>query len=453
MMGMWTYNSHQLRILQISTSDRGGGAEGVALNLWQQFTELGHRSWLAVGKRMEPNPKPDIVYLDHDRFRSRWARLVLPFLKSPDYTSKTFQARFQSLLRFISEPGRVMNRRSGHEDFDFPATNRLPELLPELPDVIHCHNLHGGYFDLRALPGLSRLRPVILNLHDAWLLSGHCAHSFGCERWKTGCGSCPNLSTYPGIPRDGTAENWRIKKQIYAASRLYVTAVSQWLLDKVTHSMLHSVKTRVIYNGIQTNLFTPGSREEARRLLHLPEKARIVLFTAHNEYKDFETMRSSLESLHSPDQRELIFVCLGRSGEDQLLGEGTIRQPGNEGMLERMVAYYRAADVFIHAAHEESFGKTITEALSCATPIVATAVGGIPEQVQSGVTGFLTPRGDAKAMTQAVSKILDDTSLRDRMGRAGREDIVRRFSLERQANELLSWYAEILQDWEASRAA
>jgi glycosyltransferase involved in cell wall biosynthesis len=451
-MSIWSYNPERLRILQISTCDQGGGAEGVASSLWRQYAKMGHQSWLAVGRASSPNLEPGIFPIDHDSYRSRWTRALLRFQKPPDYSAKTMQARLQSLLRLASDPRRVLLRRSGREDFDFPGTQHLLSSLPETPDILHCHNLHGDYFDLRALPALSRLRPLVLTLHDAWLLSGHCAHSFGCERWQSGigCGHCPNLGTYPAVRHDATAYNWQRKKEIYAASRLYLAPVSKWLLDKVSRSMLQSVKQRVIYNGTQTDLFSPGSRAEARRLLNLPEDALIVLLIAHNEYKDYNTMRAAMEGLNAPGQQPLVFVCLGLSSPDQPLGQGCLRQPGREQNPARMVAYYRAADVFIHAAHEESFGKTITEALACAIPVVATAVGGIPEQVRHGETGFLTPGGDAAAMRDAVSALLRDPALRQRMGSAGREDVVRRFSLEQQTHEFLNWYGEILQDWDRS---
>ena len=106
------------------------------------------------------------------------------------------------------------------------------------PSVIHCHNLHSGYFDLRALPWLSRVAPVVLTLHDAWLLSGHCAHSFGCDRWKNGCGACPDLSIPPAIAKDGTAANWKRKRRIFERSQLYVVTPSQWMMDRAQQSIL-----------------------------------------------------------------------------------------------------------------------------------------------------------------------------------------------------------------------
>jgi len=437
----------EFKILQVSTSDRAGGAESCAWALFQLYARLGHKSWLAVGTQQ--SQVTGVLRIPHERYRSPWARLWIPYLKPPDYCSHSPEAHLQSLLRLISEPRRVLARRRGEEDFDFPGTVHLLDLVPEVPDVIHCHNLHGGYFDLRALPRLTHMRPLILNLHDAWLLSGHCAHSFDCSRWKTGCGYCPNLTTYPAIRRDATAFNWERKRHIYATSHIYVAAVSKWLIGKVEASMLQGVKSRVIYNGIDIDTFLPGSQAEARHALGLPISAKIVLFTAHNEYKDYPTMLAAIQRLERVNGNELCFVCLGQSGIEQVAGNGRLIFPGRETEPARMVNYYRATDVFLHAAREDSFPKTITEALACATPVVATAVGGIPEQIQEGETGYLTPRGDAQALAEAIQRLLQDSNLRNKMGAAGRRDAVQRFSLKRQVSEFLDWYGEVIEDWEA----
>ena len=101
---------------------------------------------------------------------------------------------------------------SGKEDCFFYGVQSLVDSLSDKPDIIHCHNLHGGYFNIQSLIELSREFPVILNLRDAWLLTGHCSYFFDCERWKSGCGDCPDISIYPAIRKDRSAENWEMKK-------------------------------------------------------------------------------------------------------------------------------------------------------------------------------------------------------------------------------------------------
>src|SRR5262249_17124394 len=143
------------------------------------------------------------------------------------------QSTLSRLTDSLSEPGRWLDHQLGIENFRFPGTKRLLTLADKQPSILHLHNLHGGYFDLPILPWISQQVPTVVTLHDAWLLSGHCAHSFACEKWRTGCGECPDLTIYPEIRRDATRYNWQRKREIYSRSRLYVSTPSQWLMQKV----------------------------------------------------------------------------------------------------------------------------------------------------------------------------------------------------------------------------
>jgi glycosyltransferase involved in cell wall biosynthesis len=114
----------------------------------------------------------------------------------------------------------------------------------------------------------------------------------------------------------------------------------------------------------------------------------------------------------------------------------------------RMVArYYQAADLYIHAARADTFPNTILEALACGIPVIATAVGGIPEQIHEGKTGFLTPLGDASAMAGAIWRLLEDPDLRKKMGDAAIREVNEKFSLDLQVKRFLSWYEEIISNW------
>lgn len=222
-----------LRILQVSTTDLGGGAESSAWNLFQAYRARGYASWLAVGYKRTGDP--NVLLIPRLPQSMPWTRLcwILHGRMAPLEGQVRGVWRLRYWLRVLAGGWPVIEREMGREDFNFPGSWRLLDLPPERPDVIHAHNLHGDYFDLGVLPWLSNQVPVILNLRDTWLLSGHCAHSFNCERWKTGCGQCPDLSIYPAIRRDATAYNWQRKREVYTKSRLYITTSSQWLMDKV----------------------------------------------------------------------------------------------------------------------------------------------------------------------------------------------------------------------------
>jgi len=112
-----------------------------------------------------------------------------------------------------------------------------------------------------------------------------------------------------------------------------------------------------------------------------------------------------------------------------------------------MAGYYRSADVYVHAAHAEVWSLSITEALACGTPVVATAVGGIPEQVADGVNGFLFPQGNVEAAASAIVRLCAEDGLRTRLGRTAVEDVRRRFSLDRHVDNMMDWYKEVEEDW------
>lgn len=433
-----------VNILQISTRDLGGGAEGSAWNLFRSYRGRGHRSWLAVG--WKHGDDPDVFEIPRMPARVPWAHLcwILHGRLAVFQGRISGVSRLRHLLRTLAGGKPEIERWMGREDFNHPGSLSLLQLAPERPDLVHAHNLHGGYFDLRFLTRLSYQVPVILNLRDMWLLTGHCAHSLGCDRWRTGCGACPDLSLYPSIKRDAARYNWRRKRSIYERSRLYISTPSQWLMDQVRVSMLRGLEYRVISNAIDLTVFKPGSRPEARRQLRLPSNARIVMLTAHNPFKDYVMMESVLSRVVK-DGEELLFICLGKLGESCVLGDGRVIYPGFERDPERMASYYCAADVFIHAAKGEAFGKTITEAMACGTPVVATSIGGVPELIDEGLTGYLVPRGDDAAMAERIQLLLDNPTLRKQMQKRASIAARQRFDLNRQVGDFLSWYQEILE--------
>lgn len=141
----------------------------------------------------------------------------------------------------------------------------------------------------------------------------------------------------------------------------------------------------------------------------------------------------------------MLCIALGEAAPPKRIGNIEIRFIPYQKNPQRVARYYQATDLYLHPARAEVWGLTITEALACGTPVVASAVGGIPEQIIEGRTGCLVPVGDARAMAGRVLGLLEDEELRLRMGREAAEDAARRFGLERMAGEYLSFYRAILK--------
>jgi glycosyltransferase involved in cell wall biosynthesis len=346
------------------------------------------------------------------------------------------------------------------EDFHYPGTVAVTRAAASA-DLVHAHNLHGRYFDLRQLGALTDAAPVLMTLHDAWLLSGHCGHSMSCQRWRTGCGQCPDLSIYPAVRRDATALNFRRKSRIYQRTRGFrVATPSRWLLDQVLDSMLgeHVVESRVVHNGVDTNVFAVRDAAAARHRLGIPLDARVVLAVGSglrsNPFKDFPVLDAALRLLaQKPGTPPTVVLMLGDEHPDVALGPVMMRFVGGTTDIEHVAAVYDAADILVHAARADTFPTAVLEALASGVPVVASAVGGIPEQVRSeGVTrsvvneptGVLVPPGDPVALATAVDDLLADEERRHRMGAAAARDARDRFDTRRQTGVYVDWAEEIV---------
>ena len=144
------------------------------------------------------------------------------------------------------------------------ATRRLVRDIEQFnPDIIHLHNIHGYYLDIRVLFEFLKQynKPVVWTLHDCWAFTGHCAYfSFaGCEKWKTECGQCPQKSAYPAsVLIDNSKKSFNLKKDLFTdIDNLQIVTPSNWLNGVVKESFLKKFPVTTIYNGIDLNVFKP----------------------------------------------------------------------------------------------------------------------------------------------------------------------------------------------------
>lgn len=436
-----------MNILHVNQIVGLGGAAGICLALHRASLAAGHQSAVLVGRRSRE--VPGVVTLDNDRFRPAWGRFWMATARRLSRHSSRIPGVYrlsEHWLPRMAAPARFRSWWAGREDFDFPGTGHLLEQGPFRPDMLHLHNLHGDYFDLRELPRLSRAVPTVVTLQDTWLLTGHCSYFFSCERWESGCGACPDLAVYPGVRRDATSFNWRRKREIYSNSQLVLVSPARWLADRVRESMLMPAATRleVIPNGVDTAVFRPGSRAGARQRLGWSQEAFTVVFVGvagrNSFYKDYATMREAIRlAANSDGARPMQFYVVGATAPREQVGAASIEFLSHR---DSMAECYQAADVYLHAAKMDTFPLTVLEALASGVPVVATAAGGIPEQVVDGETGFVVPAGDAAAMAERLVRLSRSPAQTLAMGEAARRDAQERFSLEL----MVSRYRRLYQD-------
>lgn len=340
----------------------------------------------------------------------------------------------------------------GQQDYHIQKSHALRKhALFQQADILHLHNLHGEYFNLWSLPLLSALKPTVWTLHDMQALTGHCAHSLDCERWlpETGCGHCPSLSSYPPIWRDTTHQLWQDKRTIYAHSSLYLVTPSVWLQRLTEKSLLKEQPLVCIPNGADTSIYRPQDRQEARRLLGLPQDALLVGGCADggmaNPWKGGQYVLKAVLELKKTFPN-LHFLNIGvKSTPEELQNADWVQHIPYVHDPAQLARLYAALDLLLYPTLADNHPLVCIESLCCGTPIAGFATGGVPEIVRDGLDGLLVPTHDGTALTKAAATLLQDADLRKKMRKEAAASAARRFNLELFAQCYEKVYEDVLR--------
>lgn len=272
------------------------------------------------------------------------------------------------------------------------------------PDMIWLHNVHGYYIHIGLLFDYLRTcgKKIIWTLHDCWAFTGHCAYFdfVGCEKWKTGCESCPQKKGYPAsLIFDNSKTNFQKKKALFTGiPNLSLEVPSHWLEDRVKRSFLKDYPVEVRYHTIDREIFkpTPGDFREKYGL----EEKKIVLGVAsvwdgRKGLEDFIQLSDML-----PDDHKIVLVGLSDSQIAALPGK-ILGLPRTNSMRE-LAEIYSAADIFVNPSTEETFGMTAMEARCCGTEAIVyknTAC----EEIVNRFGGIAVERG-AENLYAAIEK-------------------------------------------------
>jgi N-acetyl-alpha-D-glucosaminyl L-malate synthase BshA len=210
-----------------------------------------------------------------------------------------------------------------------------------------------------------------------------------------------------------------------------VTAVSRFLRERTIESLGIRRPIEVIYNFVDTRRFAPRAH---RGGVLAPADVPVLMHASNfRPVKNLETLIRVFARVR--ERRACRLVLIG-DGPEKARSEDLCRELGlarhalflgNQDIMEELLPL---ADVFLLPSRQESFGLVALEAMSAGVPVVASDVGGLPEVVADGKTGFLRDPDDAAGMAEAVLRLLGDDALRARFGRAGRRLAVARFGAE-----------------------
>ena len=319
-------------------------------------------------------------------------------------------------------------------------------------DLLHLQLLHAkSFFSLRHLPRLANgRRPVLWTLHDPWITTGHCVHSMGCERWRTGCGECPDLTLSLPIRRDRTAANWRLKKQLLAKSRLHLVVASEWMLQRVAASpILAGLPVTRIPFGIDTEVFRPHPKAEARVALGLPPDARAVAIRWAPWYPLKGTAHAEEALLGLPPDVVSDVICFDtKGGEDvaALRSRFRVTTISSYDDPTAIATGLAAAELFLMPSLAETFGMMAIEAMACGTPPVAFEGTSLPEVIASPRAGRVVAMASAKQLREMVVRLMGNSEERAQARDACLAVVAERYTEQRYVASHLALYEQLLKN-------
>ena len=317
-------------------------------------------------------------------------------------------------------------------------------------DIINFHVIHSGFFSYLAIPSLTKSKPAVFTLHDMWSFTGHCAYSYDCSRWQTGCGKCPYPDSEPAIRRDATYLEWKMKNWVYSHSNLTIVTPSRWITEQAKQSMLNRFPIHHIPYGIDTEAYQPFDPEQSRERLGIPMHKKVLMFGAArltDPRKGGDLLLKALSSLPASLKAETVLLILGNDGE--AIAEAAGIASLNLGYVSsdrfKSIAY-SAADLFIFPTRADNLPLVLQESMACGTPMVSFKVGGVPDLVRPGITGYLATPEDVFDFCNGIVQLLEDQNLRSRMSQQCRAIALDEYPLQLQAKRYVKLYRQILQN-------
>lgn len=298
------------------------------------------------------------------------------------------------------------------------STKRLVKKLKKInPDIIHLHNIHGYYLNLKVLFKYLKNEykgKIVWTLHDCWAFTGHCSHftMAKCNKWKKECFNCPQLSCYPKEYLDTTNKEFKMKRKLFLGlNNLTIVTPSIWLKDLVKKSFLKDYNVEVINNGIDLNIFKPTYDDKIYDKYKIPRDKKIILGVS-NVWTESKGLYDFIK-LSKIISKDMIIVLVGVDDKiKKILPENilVIKRTDNQKELAKI---YTIADVFFNPSLEETFSLVTVEAINCGTPAIVCNTSAVKELISKD-TGIVVKKHNAIEYYDCYKKVIS-SNLKEKM--------------------------------------
>ena len=327
---------------------------------------------------------------------------------------RSVPVRFAGPERFLRlaanrAPGRLQARLNAPL-----VEQKLRRMLDQIaPDVVNVHNVHWAHWQPTILDAIPRSARILWTLHDMWSLTGRCAYAYDCRRFVTGCNAeCPTPNEYPQLQPRLIAGAWAMRAQVLARHpHAVAVAPSRWLAHEAKAGLWRHHDVAHIPYGVPADEFKPVDRVIARTALGLDARSPVIAVMADDltdRRKGWQYLQGALARLPAPSVTVLLIGANaplhGLPPPHAALVLGRVEHVS----LRRMLL--SAADCFVHPAPVDNLPNVVLEALACGTPVLAFPIGGLPDIVRPGTTGWLASEVSAAALAETLLVALSQPS-------------------------------------------
>lgn len=315
--------------------------------------------------------------------------------------------------KFLSKAKNVINLLLSRGEIisDYIGTDITRHPLVKNADVVILHWVN-SFVSYKVVERLGKLdKPIIWVMHDMWLFTGGCHVDQYCGGYERGCGYCPLLKSQK--KEDISRKNFTQKYRMLDKSQIRLIGPSNWIVNCAAQSAItNRQQIDRIPNPVNTEIYKPlGDKKSLRKKYGISRDKKVILYGAVNATADRNKgYHFLLEALKQIDTRDYVLVVFGNKDKDpdmekviDTLFMGYIKEE------QTLVELYNLADVFVAPSHQENYPNSILEASACGIPAAAFRIGGIPDLVIHGKTGYLAPYGDTGELAAGIAQCADQT--------------------------------------------
>jgi len=407
-----------MKVLIVNTSERTGGAAVAANRLMKALNNNGVKAKMLV--RDKESDSLTVVGLPRSpklRWNFLWERLIV-FLRLHFSRKHLFEVD-------------IANTGS-----DITKLREFQEA-----DIIHLHWINQGMLSLNGIMRiLTSGKPVIWTMHDIWPATAICHVTLDCRNFISQCGNC-RLLPGGGSDNDLSASIWKKKQHLVEYESIYYVACSRWLESEAKKSgLLKGQKITSIPNPIDTHIYHPLDKQEARKRLGLPLDKKLILFASQRVTNQNKGMSYLIDACRQLQLDQVGVVILGGHAEEVVTQLSIESFPlGYVNEEKRIVDVYNAVDVFVLPSLSENLPNTIMEAMACGVPCVGFKVGGIPEEIDHMRNGYVAVYRDAEDLAKGISWILSEANY-ESLSQNAVHKVAQCYSLQSVATKYLDVY-------------